>query len=80
MPLKPSFKNKFKKQLSQLDKADQKVVNTEINSFLVGKKVDVLRLDGVKWRLKVDDWRIFFFYEGDLITFTELKRRSSKTY
>ncbi len=80
MPLKSDYKDKFKKQLRKISKADQDVVNDEINNFLAGKKVDIRRLDDVEWRLKVNDWRVFFDYEGDLITFTSVKRRTSKTY
>ncbi|MBF0409554.1 MAG: hypothetical protein HQM10_19595 [Candidatus Riflebacteria bacterium] len=80
MPLKPSFKSKFKKQLAKLDKADQIIINSEMNRFIDGEKVDVRRLDGKQWRLKINDWRVFFFYEDDLIIFSEVKRRSSKTY
>lgn len=61
---------------------DQAEIIKAIDSFVnkTGQKFDVLRLQEDLWRLRVGVWRVFFTFEGDLITFTNVKRRASKTY
>jgi mRNA-degrading endonuclease RelE of RelBE toxin-antitoxin system len=82
MPLKADYKPRFKKELRGLPAKDQAEIKNGIESFVnkTGEKFDVLRLKDNLWRLKVGVWRVFFTFEGDLLTFTNVKRRTSKTY
>lgn len=82
MPLRAYYKPRFKKELCELPYKDQAEIKKAIDSFVnkTGKNFDVLRLQEDLWRLRVGVWRVFFTFEGDLITFTNVKRRASKTY
>ncbi|MBF0548548.1 MAG: type II toxin-antitoxin system RelE/ParE family toxin [Candidatus Riflebacteria bacterium] len=80
MPLKALYPSKFKKQFKALNKEVQESISKLIDAFLAGEKVDVLRLTGKKWRLKMGDWRVFFDFEGEVITLTSVGRRTTTTY
>ncbi len=82
MPLKAYYKPRFKKELCALPDKEQQEVIRAIEIFVnrTGEKFDVLRLQDNLWRLKIGVWRVFFTFEGDLLTFTNIKRRTSKTY
>ncbi len=82
MPLRADYKPRFKKELRGLSCKDQAEIKKAIESFVnkTGEKFDVLRLQDDLWRLKIGVWRVFFTFEGDLLTFTNVKRRTSKTY
>ena len=60
---------------------DQADINEGITRFLLKTgKFDVLRLKDDLWRLKLGVWRVFFTFNGDVIVFLTVKRRTSKTY
>lgn len=81
MPLKAEFRPRFRKDLRGLPRGDQADINETINHFLrKDGKFDVIRLNSELWRLKTGPWRIFFSFEGDLIVFLSISRRTSKTY
>ncbi len=82
MPLKADYKPRFKKELRGLPYKDQVEIKEAIESFVnkTGEKFDVLRLQEDLWRLRIGVWRAFFTFEGDLLTFTNVRRRTSKTY
>ncbi|MCK9428276.1 MAG: hypothetical protein WCS82_10085 [Candidatus Riflebacteria bacterium] len=82
MPLIAYYKPRFKKELRGLSHKDQLEIKQAIENFVnkTGTKFDVLRLQDDLWRLKIGVWRVFFTFEGDLLTFTNVKRRTSKTY
>ncbi|EKD75482.1 MAG: hypothetical protein ACD_44C00115G0003 [uncultured bacterium] len=82
MPLRADYKPRFRKELRGLPYKDQAEIKKAIESFVdkTGEKFDVLRLQENLWRLKIGVWRVFFTFEGDLLTFTNVKRRTSKTY
>lgn len=82
MPLRADYKPRFKKELRGLPRQDQADIKKAIEGFVnkTGEKFDVLRLQDDLWRLRIGVWHIFFTFEGDLLTFTNVKRRTSKTY
>ncbi|MBF0500241.1 MAG: hypothetical protein HQM09_08915 [Candidatus Riflebacteria bacterium] len=81
MPLKAEFRPRFKKNLKAFPVNDQANINEALNNFLrKNGKFDVIRLDANLWRLKMGDWRIFFEFNGDIIVFLNVERRTSKTY
>ena len=82
MPLRADYKPRFRKELRGLPYKDQAEIKKAIESFVdkTGEKFDVLRLQENLWRLKIGVWRVFFTFEGDLLSFTNVKRRTSKTY
>lgn len=82
MPLRADYKPRFKKELRGLPYKDQSEIKQAIENFVnkTGEKFDVLRLQDDLWRLKIGVWRVFFTFEGDLLTFTNVKRRTNKTY
>lgn len=81
MPLKSVFTPRFKKTLKGPPPEDRVTINRAINDFLRKTgKVDVIRLKENLWRLKIGNWRVFFLFEGDVITFLYVERRTSKTY
>lgn len=82
MPLRADYKPRFKKELRELPRKDQSDIKKAIEGFVnkTSEKFDVLRLQDDLWRLRIGVWRIFFTFEGDLLTFTNVKRRTSKTY
>ena len=45
-----------------------------------GKPVDIIRLDKDLWRLKVDVWRVFIRFKGDLAEILTVERRKTTTY
>ena len=82
MPLRADYEPRFKKELRELPAKDQAEIKKGIESFVnkTGEKFDVLRLQDDLWRLRIGVWRIFFTFEGDLLSFTNVRRRTSKTY
>ena len=72
---------RFKKNLKALPPGDRLAIDEAINSFLRKTgKFDILRLKDNLWRLKISHWRVFFLFDGDVITFLFIERRTSKTY
>lgn len=65
-----------------MSEKDQNIIANACHAFVEsnGRDGDVLRLSGCSWRLKVQNWRIFFEFTGDIITLEDVQRRSSKTY
>jgi len=81
MPLKSVFMPRFKKTIKALPPDDRLAVDEAINNFLRKTgKFDIIRLKDNLWRLKEGPWRVFFLFDGDLITFLYVERRTSKTY
>lgn len=81
---KASLKKSAIKQLRNLPPAVQKKILGSISSYLVrspyladGKHVKKLT-DG--YRLRVGNYRIFYYIEGQIVIITSIVRRTSTTY
>ena len=80
MPIRILKAAKFEKKLQKLPIKEQKKIVDEIDLFEDGKPVDIIRLDKDLWRLKIDVWRVFFRFKGDLAEILTVERRKTTTY
>ena len=82
MPLKALYLPKFKKALSKIPDKDRSVILKACHNLVSsnGREGDLTRLSDCHWRLKLHNWRVFFDFIGEDITFTDVERRTSKTY
>lgn len=80
MPIRIIRAAKFEKALRKLPEKEQKKIVDEIDLFEDGKQVDIIRLGKNLWRLKVDVWRVFISFEGDLAEILTVERRKTTTY
>lgn len=78
------FKKSALKQLRLIPKSLQRLILDSVSSFLTnkpyladGKHIKKLT-EG--YRLRVGNYRVFYYIEGDVVTITSVVRRTSTTY
>ena len=78
------FKKSVLKQLRLIPKSPQRLILDSVSSFLTnkpyfadGKHIEKLT-EG--YRLRVGNYRVFYYIEGDVVTITSVVRRTSTTY
>ncbi|MBF0548171.1 MAG: hypothetical protein HQM08_27290 [Candidatus Riflebacteria bacterium] len=82
MPLISIHKPSFDKDLSKISQKDRVLILKSIRNLVSsnGKDSDILKIQGILWRLKIGKWRVFFEYDGDIIRLLYVERRTTTTY
>lgn len=75
--MKVSLDKKFLKKLKKLDKKTQIRILAKLKMLEEGKRLDIIKLEGFEniYRLRIGDFRIKMYIEGDKAIAFDVERR-----
>ena len=75
--MKVKLEKRFLKKLKKIDRRDQIRILAKLKMLEEGKKVDLIKLKGYEniYRLRVGDYRVKIYIEGDTAIVFDLEKR-----